>query len=179
MKQLLALVLLLAAYQSQAQSRARFHREDLFYGDYLREVRSSDSLARLTRELQRFDQVAGDSLPAAYFSRGRYRLCYFTTVGWEQYLNEPRRQFSRQFASTSGKLFTSRELFRQFSLHNQDSTVLRRYPLVQAREDAYNRRWVPVAPNAHYLVLSYVHSYPDGNANSWYVAEAYYFERAQ
>ena len=170
MKQLLTLVFLLLASQSQAQSPDPFDR--------LHEVRSPDSLARITSDMQRIDQARGEEHPAAYFSQGRYRLLYYHTCGWNEVLSHPRTTSDRKFSSdAAGKLFTSREIFRLLSLYGKDSTVLRQYPLVMAREDYYNRRWTPVSSSPHYLVLRYVHSYPNGNMTSWYNEARYYFER--
>ena len=178
MKQLLAVVFVLFASPIQAQSAERVTRESFVYSDYLREVRSPDSLARLTYAIQAIDQLPGDSLPASYFSRGRYRLRYFRTLGWGEQLGRPRTKSDRNFVSNAaGKLVTSQEIFRLLGMHGNDSTVLRQYPLVIGREDTYNRRWTPVARAARYLVLRYVWSYPNGNFASGYSEQLYYFER--
>jgi hypothetical protein len=178
MKQLTAIVFILFSYHSQAQSSGRFKRESFFFGDYLREVRSPDSLARITHAIQDIDQLQGDSLPSSYFSRGRYRLLYFHTFGWGQYLSQPRTEFDQKFSSdASGKLVASQEIFRLLGMQGKDSTVLRQFPVVRRRDDFYNRRWIPISCSSRYLVLRHVSSYPDGNITSHYGEQIYDFER--
>ncbi len=181
MKQLVAVVFLLCAYHSQAQSGQQVNRESFFYSIYstqLHEVRRPDSLARLTHALQAIDQLPSANLPASYFASGRYRLLYVHTFGWREYVARPRTNSDRTFrGDATGNLVTGQELFRLLGLPGNDSVILREYPLVLRREDTYNRRWTPISRSARYLVLRRVFSYPDGNAASWYSEQRYYFER--
>lgn len=178
MKQLVAVIFILCSYHSQAQSTQQVNRESFFYSDYLREVRSPDSLARITHAIQAIDKLPSDSLPASYFFSGRYRLRYLHTFGWREYVSNPRMNFDRKFTSdAAGKLVTSQEIFRLLGLQGKDSTLLREYPLVIRREDTYNRRWTPISRSSRYLVLRHVFSYPNGNVTSWYSEQLYYFER--
>lgn len=51
------------------------------------------------------------------------------------------------------------------------------FPLVLDRNDPKNRQWVVIA-SEDYLVLRYVHSYPNGNQTSFYWEKRYCFKRA-
>jgi len=58
--------------------------------------------------------------------------------------------------------------------HHYDS--LKKFPVIYERNDPLNRVWAPII-SGNYLMLRYVHSYPNGNVTSFYNETILYFKR--
>ncbi len=59
-------------------------------------------------------------------------------------------------------------------IHDYES--LKNFPVIYERSDSLNRVWVPIISD-DYLILRYVHSYPNGNMTSFYNETMLYFKR--
>lgn len=83
--------------------------------------------------------------------------------------------------SNSSRVFRSDELISgleiDLSLANTDKFYTE-FPVVYEREDPLNHQWTTFS-NSKFLILRFVHSYPNGNYWSFYFEKLYYFKKIE
>jgi hypothetical protein len=76
-------------------------------------------------------------------------------------------------------VMSTKEIFDLFELKEDEirkkDYPLRYTPIIYGRNAHYNAEWTPILTNRKYLMLRFVHSYPDGNVTSWHHELTYYF----
>jgi hypothetical protein len=155
---------------------------DVFSGCLVK-VTTTDSLQWLDRELQRIrpEEIAADALHSVPAPGGNWKLRYFTSAGTVyDYSGQQQPGADNVNASKINKnchkAYTTKEIQGLFSI--PDSLFIDGFPVVYKRNDIYNRKCTALIRGA-YLMLRYVHSYPNGNMRSWYVEEIYYFKKEE
>jgi hypothetical protein len=81
--------------------------------------------------------------------------------------------------SPSNKSYSGKMLTEKLGLPHRitpPSETWLHFPAVYERDDPYNRVWTYFTDNS-YLILRYVHSYPNGNTTSFYHEIVIYFKR--
>ena len=99
-------------------------------------------------------------------------------------INEPKteiiptdfRKFNDDFKTYSGNEL-HQNLMIEDSLFN-NTTHLNAFPIIHQRHDPQNMQWLPIS-SGNYLILRYVHSYPDGNMTSFYYEKIIYLKKVK
>ena len=133
-----------------------------------------------------------------------WKLLFEYTIGWTYMAGSPTSLINLipdslpapkknvKYAYTESKKYSGRELFNGLeidsfflskdsmlyfsTLYNIETDSLYNFPAIRDRDHPFNRVWTPIL-SGEYLLLRYVHSYPDGNLTSSYNEIVLYFKR--
>lgn len=128
----------------------------------------------------------------------KYQVLFSEEIKWEsrhgenvyEMTTENKREMSLKMnknekvykdVSNSARIFRSDELINgleiDLSLANTDKFYTE-FPVVFEREDPLNHQWTTFS-NSKFLILRFVHSYPNGNYRSFYFEKLYYFKKIE
>lgn len=128
----------------------------------------------------------------------KYQVLFSEEIKWEsthgenvyEMTTENKREMSLKMnknekvykdVSNSARIFRSDELINgleiDLSLANTDKFYTE-FPVVYEREDPLNHQWTTFS-NSKFLILRFVHSYPNGNYRSFYFEKLYYFKKIE
>ena len=149
------------------------------FDNWLVELKDKDSIQRFKTELDSirmgFNQTNNSKTP--FSLSDKWNLIYFQYTGWENHFHFGTSNIDLcSISKNQETTVTSKEIFNEFNIG--DSLLLKHFPLVLERDDPFNGKWTAILPNSEYLIIRFVHSYPDGNATSWYYERTYYFRKA-
>lgn len=143
-------------------------------------VKSNDSLKIITSQIQNIEKQLNSEDAITINQSTKWKLVCYAVNGWSQIVGQPKSTVNDKYvSSTKDEVVTTENLFKIFNLKYNDSIFLKNIPLVFEREDFFNRKTTPIIINNKYLVLRYVHSYPNGNQTSWYREMNYYFTKVE
>lgn len=155
------------------------------FDNLLIELRDKDSLEKFKTVIDSIKKEwsKSDSTNIRFSLSDKWNLIYFQFSGSEHHFGSMPVGINHCYISTNkDTVFTSKQIFCEFNIG--DSISLKEYPLkyfptIYEREDEFNAKWTAILPNSEYLIIRMVHSYPNGNATSWYKERTYYFKRAK
>lgn len=174
MKKLLSLFIISISLTTFSQSNelAEFQKN-------LVKVKNKDSLKNITSEIQNIEKQLNSEDAITINQSTKWKLFCYTVNGWSQIVGRPKSTTNDKYVSNTKELVTTENLLKIFNLKYNDSMFLKNFPLVFEREDFYNRKTTPIIIKNKYLILRYVHSYPNGNQTSWYNEMNYYFAKVE
>ncbi|MDP2176002.1 MAG: hypothetical protein Q8K70_08845 [Bacteroidota bacterium] len=159
------------------------------FDNFLIELKSNDSLEKFKTAIDSMKKEwsKSDSSNIRFSLSDKWNLFYFQFSGSEHHFVPSGIplgiDINRCYNSTNkDTVFTSKQIFCEFNIG--DSISLKDYPLkyfptIYERVDEFNAKWTAILPNSEYLIIRMVHSYPNGNATSWYKERTYYFSKAK
>jgi hypothetical protein len=158
------------------------------FDNFLVELKSKDSLEKFKTAIDSItkDWSKSDSSNIRFSLSDKWNLFYFQFSGSEQYFGSmpPSGTVIDQCYISTNKdtAFTSKQIFCEFNIGDSISlkeNPLKYFPTIYEREDKFNAKWTAILPNSEYLIIRMVHSYPNGNATSWYKERTYYFSKVK
>ena len=141
------------------------------------QVKNIDSLKIITKEIQSIEKLINPKDSISINQSTKWKVICYTVKGWRQIVGQPKTVVNDKYVSINKEVLTTEKLLQIFNLKYNDSIFLKNVPLVYEREDFFNRKTTPIVINNQYLILRYVHSYPNGNQTSWYSETNYYFKK--
>ncbi|WP_395054109.1 hypothetical protein [Flavobacterium sp.] len=140
-------------------------------------VKNIDSLKTFTNEIQNIQKFNTKDIIPSINQSTKWKLICYKINGWNEIVGQQKTQVNRIFVSNNKDNLTTEDVLKIFDIKYNDSIFLKNVPLVYEREDFFNRKTTPIVINNQYLLLRYVHSYPNGNQTSWYTETNYYFKK--
>lgn len=192
---MLLFILVLFAPHSQAQkvTEGPYEFSQALYDEF-HDFRKDSSSRQIN--LDSFDQVFFQSnssfLGIEQISRWMPHFCY--RYSWEHVQGQFSETDSgvfhglsdtithvKQFIHGSRMVYSAESLLEGLEIDvqywNPQKPYLSDFPLIMERDDPLNHTWIPII-SGEYLVLRFVHSYPNGNLTSFYRETRFYFKRA-
>lgn len=153
------------------------------FDNLLIELRDKDSLEKFKLNLDSIRKSFTFSYDEKFTLSDKWNLIYFQFSGWEHWEGIGQTSINHCYITTNkDTVFTSKQVFCEFNIGDSISikqNPLKYFPTIYERDDALNSKWTAILPNSVYLIIRLVHSYPNGNATSWYKERTYYFKRAK
>lgn len=174
MKKLLSLFIIAISLATFSQNK-----ELIEFQKNLVKIKNNDSLKIVTSQIQNIEKQFNSNDSITINQLTKWKLICYTVNGWYQIVGQPKSITNDKYVSNNKEAVvgTTENLLKIFNLKYNDSIFLKKIPLVFEREDFFNRKTTPIIINNKYLVLRYVHSYPNGNQTSWYREMNYYFTK--
>ncbi len=141
------------------------------------QVKNVDSLKLVTKEIQSIEKLINSKDSITINKSTNWKLICYSVNGWREIVGQPKTTVNNKYVSNNNEVVTTENLLKIFNLNYNDSIFLKNIPLIYEREHLFNRKTTPIVINNQYLVLRYVHSYPNGNQTSWYTETNYYFKK--
>ena len=148
----------------------------------LKRVNNPDSFRKIEQKLYDIQTIAGDTSKSTktILANEKWTIAFFQNKGWDERLPNKKTSYNEiQVNNKCTKTWTTEEIYKAFNFRTKDKDkyLLNYFPLVFGRGGPFNGAWTAILPNAQYLVLRMVHSYPNGNQTSWYHERMYYFKK--
>ena len=141
------------------------------------QVKNVDSLKIITKEIQNIEKLINSKDSITINKSTNWKLISYTVNGWREIVGQPKTTVNNKYVSNTNEVVTTENLLKIFSLNYSDSIFLKSVPLIYERDHFFNRKTTPIIINNQYLILRYVHSYPNGNQTSWFSETNYYFKK--
>ena len=141
------------------------------------QVKNKDSLKIVESEILNIQNQLNEKDSITINKSTKWKLICYSVKGWREIVGQPKTVVNDKYVSINKEVLTTEKLLQIFNLKYNDSIFIKNVPLVYEREDFFNRKTTPIIINNQYLLLRYVHSYPNGNQTSWYTETNYYFKK--
>lgn len=166
----LALILISVITFSQENKLSQFQKT-------LLQVKNQDSLQALKEEILNVYKTV--SIRNSIKESTKWKFLCSTENGWTEIVGRNKTITDSKFVSKTKIIYSTQEVFELFDLKYNDSSIIDFVPFVFERDNYYNRKTTPIILNNSYLIVRYVHSYPNGNQTSWYHENSYYFKKEE
>ena len=131
------------------------------------QVKNVDSLKIVESEILNIQNQLNEKDSITINKSTNCKLLCYTENGWREIVGQPKTTVNNKYVSIINEVLTTENLLKIFNLNYNYSIFLKNVPLVYERDHFFNRKTTPIVINNQYLILRYVHSYPNGNATSW------------
>ena len=186
------ITVLLTAHRTNAQVN---NNGNLPFGDCLSKIDQPELIKQLRSEFNATVTKLNSTKEKKPFSfTDKWNLVYYIHTGYEEDYtsgnNERNRSVNDIYINTKRKsAYTIQEIFKELNISDtppkdaysresyfENSFQINRYLDIA---DNYRGFWFPVLISDKYLVMSFNHYYPNGNAHSWLREYFCYFEKAK
>lgn len=151
--------------------------DDLFFRNGMTKVVDADSLKAIKKEINELVENISkvNSTKVAFDLKTEWNLLYKQDYNWTELYPNHSSTVEIYSVTTSEIRMPGDEIFAIFNIDTK-RMPLNFLPFVRARGCLYNGEWTATIIN-EFLIIRYVHSYPDGNQTSWYREKKYFFKK--
>jgi hypothetical protein len=174
------LIFILMAGTVSAQPLHDFQKRVFPFYQSVTEATDKDSILHFNESIAILFKPAStemDLKPELDLSANWQLLYYRDTENRSYYDGKNYGYDSKYIHKTNTEWHTTAAILDTFAI-DKNFQPLNQAPLIYARDSPFNGDWTVILPDPEYMIIRWVHSYPDGNAQSWYKEKIYYFKKA-
>lgn len=154
--------------------------DTVIFDKWLKPIQSADSIKRFKKTIDSLHKFFNSNAkPSFYKPLDTWQLVGYRNSGWHENFPGKRNNIDANFvANRNAMLKSGKDILKAFQL-SDTNFPLQIIPGVYERGAPYNGYWTAILPANDYLLIRYVHSYPNGNQSSWYHESVYYFRKVR